>query len=272
MANLLATTPTQPLVAASIMCADYARLAEDCRSVLDAGADLLHLDVMDAHFVPNLTMGPDLCSSLRRALPEACFDVHLMVSDPGLFTQPFADAGADHLTFHLEAMPTERELDAARALVDRVHDLGMTAGIALKPPTSLDRLDGLLGELDLVLIMSIDPGFAGQAFMPGVLDKTRALLAQVVAAVSKLPNQIAIKGHTDATPFHAENGYGNWELSTDRANASRRALVAAGLTPERIESVVGRADQEPLLPDDPYSPRNRRISIILLREAPPASR
>ncbi len=97
---------------------------------------------------------------------------------------------------------------------------------------------------------------------------TQRLLALVADAIDKLDNQVAIKGHTDATPFAADNGYSNWELSTDRANSSRRALIAAGLPPTRIASVVGRADQEPFIKDDPYNPRNRRISIILLRNTP----
>ena len=101
-------------------------------------------------------------------------------------------------------------------------------------------------------------------------DHTRRLMQLVVGAVGQLSNRLAIKGHTDATPFQSQNGYSNWELSTDRANASRRALLEAGLSAERIASVAGRAAEEPLLPDDPTSPRNRRISIILLREGPSA--
>ncbi len=99
-----------------------------------------------------------------------------------------------------------------------------------------------------------------------MFEHTRKLLGLVADAVSKLPQRIAIKGHTDATPFRSDTGYSNWELSTDRANASRRALIAAGLPADRVESVAGRADQEPMFPEDPTSPRNRRISIILLRE------
>ncbi len=101
-----------------------------------------------------------------------------------------------------------------------------------------------------------------------MFDHTKELMRQVVAAIAELPNDIAIKGHTDATPYHSSNGYSNWELSTDRANASRRALVEAGLSGSRVASVVGRAAQEPLLEDDPFSPQNRRISIILLRDKP----
>ena len=98
-----------------------------------------------------------------------------------------------------------------------------------------------------------------------MFDHTKELLSLVVDAIQQLPQQIAIKGHTDASPFQTKSGYTNWELSSDRANASRRAMIAAGLRPERISSVVGLADQDPLDSGDPYSPRNRRISIILLR-------
>ena len=107
---------------------------------------------------------------------------------------------------------------------------------------------------------------SGSAQMYG---KTQQLMGLVASAIAQMPNRVSIKGHTDATPFSSGSGYSNWELSTDRANASRRALLEAGLDPQRIESVAGRASQEPLLPDDPTSPRNRRISIILLRESPP---
>lgn len=162
-----------PLIAPSILSADFANLAEDCRDVLQGGADLLHLDVMDGHFVPNLTMGPALCSSLRKALPDAHLDVHLMVTDPAMFVEPFRKAGANHLTFHAEVMSTQAAVDLAR----RIRDAGMTAGIAINPPTALEPHMEIVGHFDMVLIMSVNPGFSGQAFMPEVLSKTRATRA-----------------------------------------------------------------------------------------------
>lgn len=157
------------LVGASILSADFAHLGEECRRVLDAGADFLHLDVMDGHFVPNLTMGPALCRSLREALPNAVLDVHLMVSNPRMFIEPFAEAGADHFTFHIEVDDEPASLAAA------IQESGMTAGLAINPPTDVDRVLPHVQYMDMILVMSVNPGFSGQSFIPEVLEKAAAI-------------------------------------------------------------------------------------------------
>lgn len=169
--NLLTAPEQLPLVAPSILSADFAALSDDCGHALESGGDLLHVDIMDGHFVPNLTMGPELVRRLRAALPEAFLDVHLMVTDPANFFEPFARAGANHVTFHVEVTPSPRVVE----LIERVHGLGMTAGLAINPPTGVEAILPHMGKADLLLVMSVNPGFSGQSFIESVLEKTRWL-------------------------------------------------------------------------------------------------
>lgn len=167
--SLLDGRPAGPLVAPSILSADFTRLGEEIESALAAGADLVHLDVMDGHFVPNLSMGPALCASVRRSFPSLFLDVHLMVTDPLAFVRPFVEAGADLCTVHVETV------DDPRSAADRIRSEKALAGLALNPGTPVERVLPFLDAFDLVLVMSVQPGYAGQAFRPEVLAKCAAI-------------------------------------------------------------------------------------------------
>jgi ribulose-phosphate 3-epimerase len=163
------------LIAPSILSADFARLGEEVRAVVDAGADFVHFDVMDNHYVPNLTVGPLVCAAIR-PLTRATIDVHLMVKPVDRIVPEFAQAGANIISFHPEA---SEHVDRTIALI---RDCGCRPGLVFNPATPLDWLDHTLGALDLVLVMSVNPGFGGQKFIPGALAKIREARARIDAA------------------------------------------------------------------------------------------
>jgi len=155
-------------IAPSILAADFARLGEEVDAVLNAGADIIHFDVMDNHYVPNLSFGPMICSALRKYGVTAPIDVHLMVEPVDDLIGRFADAGASYISFHPEA---SRHVDRSLRLIS---DNGCKPGLVLNPATSLQLVEPVLDQLDMLLLMTVNPGFGGQSFLPYVVDKVRA--------------------------------------------------------------------------------------------------
>ena len=182
----------QPVaIAPSILSADFARLGQDVENVLAAGADIVHFDVMDNHYVPNLTVGPMVCEALRRFGIKAPIDVHLMVSPVDRIVADFAAAGATYITFHPEAS----------AHVDRtlqlIQEAGCKAGLVFNPATSLSHLDHVMDRIDMILVMSVNPGYGGQTFIPSTLDKLKQARARI--AESGKPIRLEVDGGVKAS-------------------------------------------------------------------------
>ncbi len=160
-------------VAASILSADFANLHKDCARLLEAGADVMHFDVMDGHFVPNISYGAPVLTCLHAALPDVFYDVHLMISDPARYAADFAKAGADLITFHLEAVP-----DTVEEVIAAIRATGCQVGISIRPGTPVEAVFPYLGVVDLILVMSVEPGFGGQKFLPTTPTRIAAIRAE----------------------------------------------------------------------------------------------
>lgn len=202
-------------IAPSILSADFARLAEEIAVVESAGIRIVHLDVMDGHFVPNITIGPPVIAKLRKC-SGLVFDAHLMISEPEKHTEAFAEAGADHITFHIEVA------EQPQKLIDKLHKLGCSAGICLNPETPLESIEGVAGLCDMVLVMTVRPGFGGQAFMPEAAKKIVRLREIVGPDI-----RIEVDGGIDPQTTQTVVSYGADTLVAGNAIFSKTDRIAA---------------------------------------------
>jgi len=202
-------------IAPSILSADFARLADEIAVVESAGVKIVHLDVMDGHFVPNITIGPPVVAKLRR-YSKLVFDAHLMISEPAKYAEHFVEAGADHITFHIEAT------DEPTKLIDRLHKLGCTAGICLNPETPVEAIRSVAPLCDMVLVMTVHPGFGAQEFMPDAAKK--------IAKVRKIVGpdiRIEVDGGIDPQTAPIVVSYGADTLVVGNAIFAKSDRVAA---------------------------------------------
>ncbi|MHC4351523.1 MAG: ribulose-phosphate 3-epimerase [Planctomycetota bacterium] len=202
-------------VAPSVLSADFSRLAEEIAEITAAGVSIVHLDVMDGHFVPNITFGPPVIAKLRK-VSELVFDAHLMISDPAKYIEPFARAGADHITFHIEAA------DKPEELIEKLHELGCTAGICLNPETPVEAIETVAPMCEMVLVMTVHPGFGGQAFIPAAAKKIERIRQLVGPAI-----RIEVDGGIDPQTAPTVVSYGADTLVAGNAIFAEPDRVAA---------------------------------------------
>jgi ribulose-phosphate 3-epimerase len=202
-------------VVPSILSADFARLADEIAEITLAGVSMVHLDVMDGHFVPNITIGPPVIAKIRK-VSDLVFDAHLMISDPEKYAEPFAKAGADHITFHIEVA------DDPLKLIDKLHDLGCSAGICLNPETPVEAIAAVAPHFDMVLVMTVHPGFGGQEFMPAAAKKV-ARVREIVGPDIR----IEVDGGIDSQTTPIVVSYGADTLVAGNAIFAQNDRIAA---------------------------------------------
>ena len=202
-------------IAPSILSADFAKLADELALIESAGLTMVHLDVMDGHFVPNITIGPPVIAKLR-SYSRLVFDSHLMITDPVKYAQSFVDAGVDHITFHIEVVPEPDQL------IQRLHNLGVTAGICLNPETPVETIKEFAPLCDMVLVMTVHPGFGGQKFIPAAAEKIVEVREIVGPDV-----RIEVDGGIDAQTSPVVTGYGADTLVAGHAIFSKNDRLEA---------------------------------------------